>query len=75
MGEQIATHTHYAKDILLHPTAQGTTFGSAAWGVFGFTLQELAAVVAIIFGCLQIYLAIERRWFRKGSNRRKGDEG
>lgn len=27
-------------------------------------LQPIAAVVAIVWGCLQIYLAVERRWFR-----------
>jgi hypothetical protein len=50
------------------------TYGTTAWSIFGFSLQEVAACVAIIFGCLQIYLAIERRWFRKGERRRKEDE-
>lgn len=68
-------HTHYAKDIVMHPAAQGTTYGAASWSVFGFSLQEVAAVVAIVFGMLQIYLAIERRWFGPKNGRRNDDKG
>ena len=28
-------------------------------------LQPIAAIVAIVWGGLQIYLAVEKRWFRK----------
>lgn len=38
-----------------------TILGSAAlaW------IQPIAGVIAIIWGCLQIYLAVEKRWFKK----------
>lgn len=72
-GRPMEQHTHYAKDIILHPAAQGTTYASASWSILGFSLHEVAAVVAIIFGLLQIGLTIERRWFRKGDQRRKGE--
>jgi hypothetical protein len=28
-------------------------------------LAPIASAVAILWGCLQMYLAIEKRWFRK----------
>jgi len=57
----------------LHPAAQGTTYAAASWAIFGFTVQEVAAVVAIVFGLLQIGLAVERRWFSKRRDRRSGE--
>lgn len=35
-------------------------------------VQPIAGVVAIVWGCLQIYLAVERRWmWRNGRERRR----
>ena len=45
-----------------HPAANWLVIlGSAvaAW------IQPVAGVVAIVWGGLQIYLAVEKRWFRK----------
>lgn len=28
-------------------------------------IQPIAGIVAILWGCLQIYLAVEKRWFRR----------
>jgi hypothetical protein len=28
-------------------------------------IQPVAGIVAILWGCLQIYLAVEKRWFKK----------
>lgn len=28
-------------------------------------IQPIAGLIAIVWGCLQIYLAVEKRWFRK----------
>ena len=32
-------------------------------------LQPLALLITVVWGGLQIYLAIEKRWFRKGGER------
>lgn len=60
-------------DAVLHPAAQAATYVSASWAIFGFALQVAAAIVAIVFGSIQIYLTIERRWFSKRRNRRGGE--
>ena len=46
-----------------HPGLNWLVIGASAalsW------LAPLASLVAIVLGCLQIYLAVEKRWFRKG---------
>lgn len=48
-----------------------STPGWANWAIIGVSwlvsfLQPLALLVTIAWGGLQIYLAIEKRWFRKG---------
>lgn len=42
----------------------------ANWGAIVGTailtwIQPVAGIVAIVWGCLQIYLAIEKRWIKK----------
>jgi hypothetical protein len=60
-------------DAALHPIAQGATYASAGWAVFGVALQYTAGTVTIVLGLLQIGLIIERRWFSKRRNRRNGE--
>lgn len=36
-----------------------TSSAALAW------IQPIAGIVAILWGCLQIYLAVEKRWFRR----------
>ncbi len=69
MGNLVQTVT----DVVLHPVAQGTTYVSAGWAVFGVALQYAAASVTIVLGLLQIGLVVERRWFSKRRNRRGGE--
>ena len=45
-------------------------YPTANWFVIGGSavlagVQPIAGVIAIVWGGLQIYLAVERRWFRK----------
>jgi hypothetical protein len=73
MGAQVTEHTHYVKDIIMHPAAQVAGPPATLLASWGTVLQTSATVVTIIFVGLQIYLAVERRWFRKGEQRRKGE--
>lgn len=45
-----------------HPAANWFVIGGSALAAW---IQPIAGVVAIVWGGLQIYLAIEKRWFRK----------